>query len=66
MAAVLRSAEPPAEVEDFVLSASSGRRARAAHRPGVAQDERQQFQPPTHAVLHWDSVMVDVSKFDRI
>lgn len=59
--AVLRCAEPAASLEDFALSSSTAWRARQSHRPHVAREIREQFQPPTYSVIHWDGSMVEVS-----
>lgn len=58
VAAVLRSANPPADLSEFRISRETARRVRASHRRQVAAEQRQAFVPPPHAVVHWDGKMV--------
>lgn len=63
MAAVLRSADPPADLKEFRISEATARRARVAHRREVADRVKHSFNPPTHGIVHWDgkNVMVRIS-----
>ena len=61
VSAVLRSANPPANLGDFSISRASARRARAQHRVEMAASVRSQFVPPSHAVVHWDGKSLQVS-----
>ena len=60
VAAVLRSAQPPASLDDFQLSLSTSRRQRRRRRSEAAADLRASFAPPRHAVVHWDGKMIKV------
>lgn len=60
VAAVLRSANPPADLSEFRISRETARRVRASHRRQVAADQKEAFVPPPHAVVHWDGKMVKV------
>lgn len=59
-AAVLRSANPPADLSEFRISRETVRRARASRRRQVAAAQRGAFVPPPHAVVHWDGKLVKV------
>ena len=61
VSAVLRSADPPADLADFSISRGSARRARARHRAETAASVKERFVPPTHAVIHWDGKILQVT-----
>ena len=58
VAAVIRSAEPLANISDFNISITTSRRQRLRRRSEVARNLRASFIPPPHAVVHWDGKMI--------
>ena len=56
VASVIQSSS--ADVEDFVISPSTGRRARSLNRQAISSEIKQSFTPPTYAVVHWDGKII--------
>ena len=56
VASVIQSSS--ADVEDFVISPSTRRRARSLNRHAISSEMKQSFTPPTYAVFHWDGKII--------
>ena len=56
VASVIQSSS--ADVEDFVISSSTGKRARSLNRQAISSEIKQSFTPSTFAVVHWDGKMI--------
>ena len=56
VASVIQSSS--ADVEDFVISSSTGRRARSLNRQTISSEIKQSFTPPTYAVVRWDEKII--------
>ena len=47
-----------ADVENFMISPSTGRRARSLNRQAISSEIKQSFTSPTYAVVHWDGKII--------
>ena len=56
VASVIKSSV--ADGEGFVISQSTGRRARSLNRQAISLEIKQSFTPPTYAVVHWDGKII--------
>lgn len=58
VSAVIKSADPPVDLNEFALSKSTVRRGRRSCREAANQMIRDSFAPPQHVVVHWDSKLL--------
>ena len=56
VASVIQSSS--ADVEDFVITPSTGRHARSLNRQAISSEIKQSFTPPIYAVVHWDRKII--------
>ena len=62
VSAVLKSADPPANLEQFALSKATGVRERRNARQSAGEQIKASFVPPERVVVHWDGKTLQVKR----
>ena len=62
MSAVLKSADPPADLEQLALSKQTVLRERRVNRRCAGEQIKESFVPPERVVVHWDGKTLQVKK----